>query len=559
LALRLWGIRHGMPYAYNVDENAHFVPRAIGIFGHGLNPHYFVNPPAFTYLLHAVFALWFGGRDAVGHAYATDPAEVFVLARVVSALLGTLAVWLLYVAGARLLGRRAGLLAAALLAVAFLPVFYSHLALNDAPALAPVALALAGSAGVLRHGRRRDYLLAGAGVGLAWATKYTAAIVLLPFLAAALCTPRRRPARLGMGLGAALLCAVAAHPYALLDWHSFSAGLAHQNAASGVTKLGLTEPSGYRYYLWSLTWGIGWLPALASAAGAVWLVRAHRRVAAVLVPAPLVFIAYMGSQERYFGRWLMPVLPIVCLFAAAAAVALVDMLGRRWPRLARPALALAGLALCAQGLVFSLHSDALLARADTRALTRAWLVGHVPAGARIVVEPVVSDTWLGGGRWTPVGQPGVAPSAGASKRLPDGQPLVRIPRSPGVVGSEGYVRTLSPARLDAYERAGACWVVSGSIQSGRAFADPAKVPRAIAYYRELARRADVVYRASPVGRGDSLGAFNFDWSFDGYPLRYGRFGPAMTVYRLRGTGCGWQSGLRAGARNARRRILNGPR
>src|SRR5205807_478707 len=132
------------------------------------------------YLLHAIFGVWFGGRDAVGHAYATDPAEVFELARVVSAVLGTLAVWLVYVAGARLLGRRVGLLAAALLAVAFLPLFYSHLALNDAPALAPVALSLAGSAGVLRHGRRRDYLLAGAGVGLAWATKYTAAIVLLP-------------------------------------------------------------------------------------------------------------------------------------------------------------------------------------------------------------------------------------------------------------------------------------------------------------------------------------------------------------------------------------------
>jgi hypothetical protein len=115
---------------------------------------------------------------------------------------------------------------------------------------------------------------------------------------------------------------------------------------------------------------------------------------------------------------------------------------------------------------------------------------------------------------------------------------VRIPRSSGVVGSEGYVRTLSPARLDAYALAGACWVVSGSIQSGRAFADPAKVPRAIAYYRELARRADVAYRASPVHRGDSLGAFNFDWSFDGYPLRYTRFGPAMTVYRLRGARCG---------------------
>ena len=53
LVLRLWGVAQGLPYAYNADENAHFVPGAIGLFGHGLNPHYFVNPPAYTYLLHA--------------------------------------------------------------------------------------------------------------------------------------------------------------------------------------------------------------------------------------------------------------------------------------------------------------------------------------------------------------------------------------------------------------------------------------------------------------------------------------------------------------------------
>ena len=30
LGLRLWGLKQGLPYAYNADENAHFLPRAIG-------------------------------------------------------------------------------------------------------------------------------------------------------------------------------------------------------------------------------------------------------------------------------------------------------------------------------------------------------------------------------------------------------------------------------------------------------------------------------------------------------------------------------------------------
>src|SRR5947208_14292365 len=90
-ALRIWGVRQGLPYAYNVDENAHFVPKAIQLFGHGWNPHYFVNPPAYTYLLHLVFAVWYGGRESVSNTFATNQTEVFVIARVTVAVLGTVA------------------------------------------------------------------------------------------------------------------------------------------------------------------------------------------------------------------------------------------------------------------------------------------------------------------------------------------------------------------------------------------------------------------------------------------------------------------------------------
>ncbi|HEX7610197.1 MAG TPA: hypothetical protein VF380_05955, partial [Solirubrobacteraceae bacterium] len=61
LALRLWGVRQGLPFAYNTDEGTHFVPHAVQMFaGSTLNPHYFANPPGFTYVLHYAFALWFG-------------------------------------------------------------------------------------------------------------------------------------------------------------------------------------------------------------------------------------------------------------------------------------------------------------------------------------------------------------------------------------------------------------------------------------------------------------------------------------------------------------------
>src|SRR4051794_34489537 len=151
LILRLVGISTGLPYVYNADENSHFVPRAIGMFGHSLNPDYFVNPPAYTYLVHALYTLRWGTNPAtVGGAYAADPTAAFEIARAASATLGALAVVLTAIAAARLFDdRRVGIVAGALLGVAFLPVHYSHFALNDAPTLAPLALALVGVADIL--------------------------------------------------------------------------------------------------------------------------------------------------------------------------------------------------------------------------------------------------------------------------------------------------------------------------------------------------------------------------------------------------------------------------
>ena len=544
LALRLWGVAQGLPYAYNTDEADHFVPKAIAMFGHDLNPHYFANPPAFTYVLHIVFAVWFGGGAGARHALASHPSEVYTLARVVAALLGTAALWLLYATGARLFGRGVGLLAAAIEAVAFLPVFYAHLALNDVPTLAPLTLSLLGSAGVLRKGRLRDYLLAGIGLGLACATKYTAGIVVLPLVAAATTRylrvePGERAYLIGRravtgfvlaGTGA-LVAFVVANPYAVLDFQSFHSGLVHQSTLSGEAqgKLGAPKEGGVLYYLWSLTWGLGWVPALAALGGALAVWRRNqlaglRAVGWLLVPAPLLFLAFMGLQGRYFGRWLLPILPILCLLAAFFALQLADAAAPRKLRVGIVAALVA--VLLAQGLFYSLHSGLVLSRADTRNMTRAWMVAHIPAGTPIMVEPVAPDTW--GERWKKY--PSTLSRISAGGELEPEQNATQV-------GIENYERTLAPALISYYERHGYCWVVSGSTQSGRAYADRKAVPHAIAYYTALARQGEVVYRVSPYSQGQRPVAFDFDWSFDFYPLAYDRPGPEMTVYRLHGGRC----------------------
>src|SRR6185436_16740725 len=134
-----------------------------------------------------------------------------------------------------------------------------------------VTLALVGVAGIARRGAPADFVVAGLGLGLGCATKYTAGIVLLPIIAAAIPQGRVAIARLGIAGGVALLAFTVANPYAVLDFSAFIDGLNHQSSAADEVggKLGITQRSGVLYYLWTLTWGLGWVPALAAAAGAV--------------------------------------------------------------------------------------------------------------------------------------------------------------------------------------------------------------------------------------------------------------------------------------------------
>jgi hypothetical protein len=566
LALRLWGVRQGLPYAYNVDENDHFVPRAVEMFGTSLNPHYFANPPAFTYLLHWLFAIAYGGADGVRRELALHPGDVYTLARVTAAALGTVALWLLFKTGSRLFDRGVGLLAAAIEAVAFLPVFYSHLALNDVPTLAPLTLSLLGTAGVLVKGRTRDYLLAGAGLGLACATKYTAGIALVPLLAAVAVRMReagtgrrvQELSRLALAGALALAAFLAANPYSLLDYSHFHRELAHQSSLSAAAqgKLGAPRDGGFAYYLWTLTWGLGWVPSLAALGGAVTVSRRRPKIALVLVPATVIFLILMGTEGRYFGRWLLPVFPLLCLLAAAFVVEVALLLARtaertaggrrgghasaRAARLLRPALiALLVAATLAQGILFSVHAGIVLSRADTRNITRAWMVTHVPAGTAIVAEPVSPDEWAryaragaatGANRYRWHKYPSLIPRIAGDGSL--------LARAGAEIGIEDYERTLAPSLIGYYTAHRYCYVISGSTESGRAFANQRAVPLAVAYYDALARQGEVVFRASPYGAGERAVPFNFDWSFDYYPLAYARPGPYVTVYRLRGGACG---------------------
>ena len=190
-----------------------------------------------------------------------------------------------------------------MMAVAFLPVFYSKHALNDV---------VDARAGTRRAGRLparlraralADWALAGRRVGAATATKYTAGAMLLTR------AHRRRPAgprdraalRRALGglvlAGAACVGSSAAQPVRDPQPGEARGQISGQSRQADTGKLGQDDIRGWIYYVGTLGWGFGWLPLLAAAVGgALVALRRDWRRALLLVAFPLFFYLYMGAQ-----------------------------------------------------------------------------------------------------------------------------------------------------------------------------------------------------------------------------------------------------------------------
>ena len=317
-------------------------------------------------------------------------------------------------------GDTTGILAAAFLAVAILHVRDSHFAMTDVlmTLLVTVSLALllrgvdAALAEPRHAGAMRWFAAAGLAGGLAASTKYSAAAVIAAMGAAQLLClePVSKPlvasgfsrtngvlkpllvrsmkhARYWRAwipslvfLAAFAAGFVAATPYALLDFETFATDLRYDFAHLSEGHGGVTLGRGWWYHLTrSLPYGVGVSIFIAAVAGLVPFVKHYTRHAVVIGAFAAAFFASIGSGYTVFFRYILPLVPIVCLLAAVGVRHGAPWLASRTGFSNRATLALLAVLAGGPAFVYSVWLDVLLARTDTRVLAARWLTPRLKA------------------------------------------------------------------------------------------------------------------------------------------------------------------------------------
>lgn len=481
--LRFYGIKYGLPSNYHPDE----VPKINAIMRMvdqgDLNPTYFLHP---SLLLYSTYAL-----NTIFQAFGMDGSfrdTGFLAGRCVSAMAGTLSLYLVYRAGVLLFSRYAGLAAAALLAVFPLHVTCSRYMKEDVLLLFFVLLALVTTLKAVYQHSPKLLILAGFIAGVSASSKYSGILTVLIVGAAPWLKSRRVLPDWNylfyacIGGAIAPLGFILCTPYSVLTPEKF---IKDFNSERHHMERGHTIPFDawsqyWTYHYWrSIVPGTGMIAAVLAvvAAGAIlfrWYFEGLFIIGLLLMfylPAEWVKAKPAPQPERY----ILPCLP----FIALAVAALADWLRKTRLRVVVPLVLFAA-------FIFPCVRTVQLASevpVDTRDKMAQWMVQNLPPGSTVLMD------------WKPY----------CPRFWNNEFNVVYVPRA----------TILNSLRLENLKSSGGQYLVLSSLFYDRYFSQPNLDPGLRERFREVFGRVPVLHDIAP---------------------KYGTYGfnnPSLTLFSLK--------------------------
>jgi hypothetical protein len=410
LALRVWGIQHGLPHPTTRPDEREVLDHTAQFATGDLNPRWFIYPPFYFHVTwlwdEAVLAVWRLWRPRADYfeLVRTNLAPLLLGGRLLTAALGAVTVPVAWAIGRRLGGTALGLVATALVAGCYLLVRDSHALKPDVPIALGVLVSLWLLACYARAPSMRLAVWAGVAIGLTTAFKYNGILLLIPAYLAEVMAPGSRrwrlvPTRTGWVLGL-----VGVGSFLLLDPHMVTDfALTHKTYLIAKWNVYVTRPESlpppdagllerawlfvrtrsFGYHLaFSLRRGCGLGIALATPlALAATLRRGAHPMLRLSAAFAILYYAVAGASPVRLARYFTPIVPILLVLVAD----LVVLLARRVPPLWRAAaIAVATCALAIEPLRDAIGFDRVASQTDTRVLATDWLA-RLPTGTVVTI------------------------------------------------------------------------------------------------------------------------------------------------------------------------------
>ena len=105
-----------------------------------------------------------------------------------------------------------------------------------------------------------------------------------------------------------------------------------------------------------------------------------------MIPAALLFFGLICTQNLIWSRWVLPVLPMLCIGTAFAIVSIAAMIRHRLSKIPFR-LSIAALAIGVGAVpVMAAVAQSRERANDTRSQAARWAVANIPTGSRVVFE-----------------------------------------------------------------------------------------------------------------------------------------------------------------------------
>jgi len=411
VALRVWDASGRLQPGKTFDERFS-VANVTGVLaGKGLAPRQ-AYYPSLSYLPQAAVLWAADGLHRVTGVAALDVQRRggrlsrtgYLLCRLTNVAFGAASLVMVFVVGRRLFGSAEGLAAAAVLAAFRRHVISSAHFKPDILVLLLTVVTFHWALLCVWRPRRRAYLRAGFGVGLATAAKYTGAGAALAVVAAALVRwrDRRQLGWLVLAGVTAVATFVVLNPW-LGDLYRFLRELVHGYSLTGVEErttpwvvLRQETASVLSHHGWPALFVVIGLVALAwrvarPAAGArPW--SEEQRLGAILLLVQTVgyALAHAAVFPAFRAQNILPIAPFTSLLAGWAMVETYRWAARRWQPLQKPAVGLAVGSIAAMALAIKPGAEVY-----ERAVPTTWDAAATELAGRLETPALRSVVYYG--------------------------------------------------------------------------------------------------------------------------------------------------------------------